>query len=245
MAMAEAVRIRDNQRRSRARRKEYIQELEERLRKFERLGTQATIEVQTAARKVSEQNTLLRSLLRLHGVSDVEVEGYLRRDSSGVVPFALEARDPSYNAATMQSDRAFLRDSTDSHKHPAPGLPPRIENLKEPYQEIERDRVAPIKDGGPLDRAYLEPPWPDFRYSGSHNPHDPRPKPTSGPRDSQTRAQCSHAGKDNTKPCEEAAGIIANMRGHNNTEAARAELGCVSGSSCVVKNITIFQALDR
>ncbi|KAB8230886.1 bZIP transcription factor [Aspergillus alliaceus] len=63
-------RIRDNQRRSRARRKEYIQNLEQRLHRFEVLGVQATQEVQAAGRKVVVENTHLRSLLKLHGVTD-------------------------------------------------------------------------------------------------------------------------------------------------------------------------------
>ncbi|KMU81340.1 hypothetical protein CISG_08985 [Coccidioides immitis RMSCC 3703] len=75
---AKAARVRDNQRRSRARRKEYIQDLEQRLRAFEKLGVEATLEVQAAGRKVAAENALLRSLLRIRGVTDFEVEHYLR-----------------------------------------------------------------------------------------------------------------------------------------------------------------------
>ncbi|KAG5287357.1 bZIP1 superfamily domain-containing protein [Histoplasma capsulatum G186AR] len=74
---ADAIRIRDNQRRSRARRKEYQQELERRVQKFEQQGVHATIEVQTAARKVARENTLLRSLLRLKGITAGEIDEYL------------------------------------------------------------------------------------------------------------------------------------------------------------------------
>lgn len=56
-------RIRDNQRRSRARQKEYIHELEEKVQACERLGVQASLEIQQAARNVLEENKRLRALL--------------------------------------------------------------------------------------------------------------------------------------------------------------------------------------
>lgn len=55
-----AARIRENQRRSRARRKEYIQELEQKLRKCEQAGVKASVDIQLAARGVALENTRLR-----------------------------------------------------------------------------------------------------------------------------------------------------------------------------------------
>ncbi|KAL2023050.1 hypothetical protein VTK56DRAFT_3960 [Thermocarpiscus australiensis] len=75
------TRVRDNQRRSRARRKEYLQELEQRVRQAELHRVQASVEVQAAARKVAEENRKLRFLLRQHGVSDSSIEEFLRSGS--------------------------------------------------------------------------------------------------------------------------------------------------------------------
>ncbi|KAL2128159.1 hypothetical protein VTI74DRAFT_9563 [Chaetomium olivicolor] len=75
--MNHLARIRDNQRRSRARRKEYLQELEERVRKAEQQGIRASTEIQAAARQVAEENRRLRHLLRLHGVNDRSIQEYL------------------------------------------------------------------------------------------------------------------------------------------------------------------------
>ncbi|CAK7211863.1 hypothetical protein SBRCBS47491_001267 [Sporothrix bragantina] len=75
---ANLARIRDNQRRSRARRKEYQQELEQRVRAFEELGVEASTEVQHAARRVAEENKKLRALLQHSGVSHSSIEAYLR-----------------------------------------------------------------------------------------------------------------------------------------------------------------------
>ncbi|KAH7394911.1 hypothetical protein DE146DRAFT_678726 [Phaeosphaeria sp. MPI-PUGE-AT-0046c] len=67
------ARIRDNQRRSRARRKEYLQEIEAKLRSCEQIGIEASSEIQTAARKVIDENRALRSLLHQRGVSESEI----------------------------------------------------------------------------------------------------------------------------------------------------------------------------
>ncbi|KXL43590.1 hypothetical protein M433DRAFT_69513, partial [Acidomyces richmondensis BFW] len=66
---ANLARIRDNQRRSRARRKEYLQELESKYRQCEQLGVEASAEIQAAAKKVVEENRRLRALLKQQGFS--------------------------------------------------------------------------------------------------------------------------------------------------------------------------------
>ena len=68
------ARIRDNQRRSRARRKEYLQELEAKNRECEQAGVQASAEVQQAAKKVLEENRRLRALLRQQGYADAQID---------------------------------------------------------------------------------------------------------------------------------------------------------------------------
>ncbi|KUJ16208.1 uncharacterized protein LY89DRAFT_77292 [Mollisia scopiformis] len=75
---ANLARIRDNQRRSRARRKEYLQELEARLRQCELQGIEASSEIQMAARRVADENKKLRGLLAQHGVADDNIEAYLQ-----------------------------------------------------------------------------------------------------------------------------------------------------------------------
>ncbi|SPO00091.1 uncharacterized protein DNG_02943 [Cephalotrichum gorgonifer] len=80
---ANLARIRDNQRRSRARRKEYVQDLEARLRKVEVQGVEAAAEIQLAARRVAEENRRLRALLNRHGVGNAAMEGYLAASSGG------------------------------------------------------------------------------------------------------------------------------------------------------------------
>lgn len=80
---ANLARIRDNQRRSRARRKEYLQELEARLRQCELQGIEASSEIQLAARQVAEENKKLRGLLAQHGVGDDTIDHHLQTSPSG------------------------------------------------------------------------------------------------------------------------------------------------------------------
>ncbi|KAH7386739.1 hypothetical protein DE146DRAFT_747918 [Phaeosphaeria sp. MPI-PUGE-AT-0046c] len=90
-----SVRIRDNQRRSRNRRKELIDDLQARVKDYERKGVTATQHMQHAARYVALENTRLRTLLARHGVQQAEVDAYLRScdgsDASQRVPTSTDA----------------------------------------------------------------------------------------------------------------------------------------------------------
>jgi hypothetical protein len=79
------ARIRDNQRRSRARRKEYLQDLEVRFRNCEQMGVEASAEIQAAARRVVDENKRLRALLKQRGLSDADI------DSCPIEPTAASA----------------------------------------------------------------------------------------------------------------------------------------------------------
>jgi hypothetical protein len=80
---ANLARIRDNQRRSRARRKDYIRQLEERVQECAAEGQKATLEVQCAARQVVEENRRLRTLLAHYGMGDDNLEACLRPPPKG------------------------------------------------------------------------------------------------------------------------------------------------------------------
>ncbi|KAI1779740.1 hypothetical protein F4818DRAFT_151648 [Hypoxylon cercidicola] len=78
---ANLKRIRDNQRRSRARRRQYIQELEMQIEYHRSHGVEATAEVQRAARRVAEQNKKMRVLLNSLGFNNEEIGYFLRTDN--------------------------------------------------------------------------------------------------------------------------------------------------------------------
>jgi hypothetical protein len=73
-----ASRLRENQRRSRARKKEYLSSLEARVQACQRIGVEANVEIQNAAKRVVRENLLLREMLRRRGVGDEEIDRALR-----------------------------------------------------------------------------------------------------------------------------------------------------------------------
>jgi hypothetical protein len=214
MAQAQdaSARIRENQRRSRARRKEYIQELEMRLQRYDRLGVQATTEVQAAARRVAEQNAALRSFLNELGKSDSEIEEYLCRssgtESSASPPQTTPPVVPSEGIVPMHMSNG-ARPRTEAVPQPSPA----------PFRKYSKPPLPPNTDTSGN---------PQFSGSGASSmPISPAPS-DQGLRNA------------NMTSCEDAARIIARMRGHYNEEDVRAELGCSTNKHCTVENITIF-----
>ncbi|KAL8393707.1 hypothetical protein RB595_003446 [Gaeumannomyces hyphopodioides] len=74
---ASTVQNRNNQRLSRARRKEFVADLQRRLQEYERRGVEATLEMQRAAQSIGLENQRLRALLAERGVSQHEITAYL------------------------------------------------------------------------------------------------------------------------------------------------------------------------
>ncbi|KAM4061050.1 transposase-like protein [Hirsutella rhossiliensis] len=65
-------------RRSRARRREYVQELEQQLRVYELQGSEASAKIQMAARRVAKENKQLREFLNRYGFSDNHIAHFLQ-----------------------------------------------------------------------------------------------------------------------------------------------------------------------
>ncbi|RYP47386.1 hypothetical protein DL768_006554 [Monosporascus sp. mg162] len=80
---AKTSQLTENKRRYRARRKEYVSDLERRLAEAREQRIEATTEVQLAARKVVVENGRLRELLRLVGFGDEDIDVWTRREDSG------------------------------------------------------------------------------------------------------------------------------------------------------------------
>ncbi|KFA69366.1 hypothetical protein S40285_08752, partial [Stachybotrys chlorohalonatus IBT 40285] len=73
----ERARLRRNQRNSRARKQAYMRSLENRWSECMRLGAQATVEMQKEARKVQEENQLLRAVLHRQGLDPTAIQSSL------------------------------------------------------------------------------------------------------------------------------------------------------------------------
>ncbi|KAL1890773.1 hypothetical protein Sste5346_008098 [Sporothrix stenoceras] len=77
------VLLRENQRRARARQKELIEDMRQRLRTYENEGVQASLDMQSAARAVAAENRCLRTLLAQYGMSYEAVDEFLRNNGVG------------------------------------------------------------------------------------------------------------------------------------------------------------------
>ncbi|KAK9380747.1 uncharacterized protein V2V93DRAFT_236489 [Kockiozyma suomiensis] len=75
------ARIRENQRRSRARKREYVTDLESKIKGCQEEGLQLNVQIQRVARRVVEENKKLRELLANMGVDEWTVEEYLQNNS--------------------------------------------------------------------------------------------------------------------------------------------------------------------
>lgn len=267
-----SVRIRDNQRRSRARRKEYIDDLEQRIRRFERQGVEATTEVQAAARKVAKENAWLRTLLVAHGVANNEIDNYLRGKHNN--PDAI----PSPPKAPMLASKAATRsnisiDSIKEHRLRAPcsaGNSCCGQQSSVPIV-LSKGNVTKNQVPSPVAEIIARPPGPPKSTSGTLSSEigaqiDYKVLQVALPRSAQNIGKPPEASSvgaigqpnlplvaempnsqnltDDESTCEAAANIIASMRGHGDTETVMAELGCSSNRSCTVKNMTIFELLE-
>jgi hypothetical protein len=226
------LRNREVQRRSRARRKDYIQDLEKRVWQFQRDGIQATAEVQAAARKVAEENSRLRSLLAKHGISAAEIKGHLdssRAASCNINSEAVEVSAGNARQASATMAQPSLRSLTPATMHGASGGgSPDQESVLYSIDDSPRNDYAQPSDmrtetldSRPCMEGLQAPVTPCHAYE----------------------QKTAVKGADETS-CEEAARIIASMRGDEDPEGVWPELGCSSTRKCMVKNMAIFQMVD-
>ncbi|KAK1241202.1 hypothetical protein MKX08_001176 [Trichoderma sp. CBMAI-0020] len=136
---------RESQRRSRARRTEVMNDLKNQVEAYQRQGTAASLEMQRVAQAVAFENQRLRNLLKIHGVSQDDIErhiampapsftqassyepGSLRCRACGStsivvekLPVALPAGQSCASPNILQEDTILPRPSTSVRSMPTP-----------------------------------------------------------------------------------------------------------------------------
>lgn len=237
-AKSSAARIRENQRRSRTRRKEYVQHLEQRLWSFERLGVAATQEAQIAGREVARENDLLRALLMLHGVTETSIEEYLesRRQPTSSTP-SQRMSVASQASAKLHPPTARNQPPGDYHHSPATSL---YWNSHHPPHQ-----VLPIgtRNSPPKSAAKTCMDIPPCQESNANRAAKLNPVTAESISESHQFGRLQDTGQFTS--CVTAAKIIENMQNHSDFRDVQSELGCGSKSTCMVKNMSIFDIVDR
>ena len=135
------ARIRNNQRRSRARRKEYLGELEKKCRLYDQMGIEATTEMQQAARKVLDENKKLRILLNQKGVSDKEIDDTFTTSFHSLLPSDTLTKLLSTSRTVSSSPISQLQQSEETHT-PLP-MPHPLQQLLTPPMSMDNFSPSP------------------------------------------------------------------------------------------------------
>lgn len=257
------ARVRENQRRSRARRKEYLEELEARLRNYESLGIQASVDVQHSARTVLVENARLRE------------ENAQLRIVNDRLKQQLEAK-PEHNRDNISADGDSQslergRVSRDESRTWAAVCAPAVESNEEPAAEsLQSNFHTTGRCDGEL-AIVNELSLPMTTQAGSFQPSPTPTAPSMSdvdqpstsetashdrfPAQQETDAQEMTCGRNyhadlstDTSSCEYAAQIITSMRADVTTDDVRADLGCNESigdwKRCKVNNAKLFVAMD-
>lgn len=275
---------RESQRRSRARRTEVMNDLKKQVESYQQQGAAASLEMQKVAQAVAFENQRLRDLLKIHGVSQHDIERYIATPS---VP-------PSFTQASSYEPSCIRCRACGSTSIVAEKLPLSVpENTSRASSDISQQESVHLQPSPSVQSKPIQTPRTDKKIAievpkavaltprsiTSHGFGDRRhqKQPNDG-HQSQYRTSCTEKDKDKvcddeisldseaplSRPrdphdaskeevhtdametsCDTAASILVDLHHHEDTERARAALGCKGPSSCTVNNIKIFQLLEN
>ncbi|KAF2823656.1 MFS general substrate transporter [Ophiobolus disseminans] len=261
-----ATRIRENQRRSRNRRKELVEDLQKRIQEFEEKGVTATVEMQRAARRVAHENAGLRSLLMRHGVTEGEMSEYLRTygnfQGSNNTPMHVATipkrlHDPSpreLSFPNVEAGQACCRNQVvecqkfdeNTIQHLTPDLPPANPIRQADHLYNHRETNVQVDEPCPDVAICHGDADENLQIIATAHPEEPECPNTADcfcPPITTTDFRPSR--HDLEISCEAAATIIVEMRGDGDIDSARAALGCIGGEVCNIKNSTVLQIMDE
>ncbi|KAL7924460.1 hypothetical protein ACQKWADRAFT_269295 [Trichoderma austrokoningii] len=226
---------RESQRRSRARRTEVMNDLKKQVEAFQQQGAAASLEMQRVAQAVAYENQRLRSLLKIHGVSQNDIERHIEMSpsstqTSSYEPSSLRCRSCGSTSIVAEklpvllpADQICAGSSiSQDASHSRPSSVVRSQAVQNPHAG---EKMA--IEGAPTSVALLP------RSKGDQKE----------PHEQQSRSRISYTRMDKDKICN--ASILVDLQHHADTERVRAALGCKGPNSCTVNNIKIFQLLEN
>jgi hypothetical protein len=223
--------VRENQRRSRARRQDLVNHLQQRLREYEEKEVQATLAMQLAARRVVWENSRLRVLLAHRGVSTEEIDTFLhgrldkiaQTTTSDALPTIQPQHEPTPSSGQQVGGQDVVGTPVCDRKKRVPKQPSTAQRQSAPGLSPASEHPAAFN----VQQSPVVPP------------------PGSGRFVSASPTSTAATGDDPMleMPCEVAAEIISGMRENGDQEQARFELGCAGRQPCNVKNLTVLQLM--
>ncbi|KAK8008164.1 hypothetical protein PG991_010715 [Apiospora marii] len=230
---------RQSQQQARQRQREYVAGLERRLAEHESRGIQATIEVQRAARAVAATNEKLLALLKIHGVQDAEIDAFLRepatgeekaasKASCGVSHTVAQGRSGSLQPVVSAVEVPTGQRPSETHPLPAPQSG-EINSVNPPRLAVQSPHGPPGCRRPPGETGGCE-----RKVAARH----------ANPRAEQTPGE-SHELPGQETSCDTAATIISELHGLDDVSRARSFLGCTTRGPCSVKNMRLFELMDR
>jgi hypothetical protein len=170
--------------------------------------------VQIAARKVAWENAQLRHLLALKGVTNQDINDFIRSRERIQSVHGLSETATKPEIQTSGGVRGYGRQFGASLHH-----------ISENTQLIGEQQPILSPNPSPPDPSVVEngPKWDTSTITSSIDI------------ESQSLLEMS---------CEAAASIIAGMRGIADKSLARSELGCQGEAKCSVKNIKVLQVME-
>jgi len=273
-----STRLRENQRRARACRKELIEDLQRRLHNYERKELQATLLMQIAARKVALENVRLRDLLISRGVPPQEIDSMIHtEDRTSASPTSSGVGGSCRSPAACAIQSRWTHDSLHIDGSVSPEQWDVQESSSTSGKQASEATAPPIADDhtvqtstelvgctrSPTHVSITEKEWkpaPDphtFAQSGCNSGRTESPTKFDDEQHDllaavsdcfcPTNTAVPQSGSARTMlemSCETAAEIIVGMRGDDDLDMARSELGCVRGKQCNVKNVHVLQIID-
>jgi hypothetical protein len=261
---ASAARIRDNQRRSRARRKEYLEDMQKKLHEYERQGVQATLDMQQAARDVALENDALRLMLQRRGVSVDDITAFVHAFAAAngaSTPQSSHDLDLGQKTLGLKAVAPEEHAPANSYCTPAIRTPPEYgptQYMSPAYTDVVLPPVQAVEtdDSSGVDKlAVLAHASARQGCCSSKTTCTVPPEPSQAP--SPAATVMSFSQHQSTSPesmaqhsplemsCSQAARIIADMQGHGDYGLTKSALGCGASQECMVKNAVVFHMLDN
>ncbi|KAK2767513.1 hypothetical protein FQN54_003670 [Arachnomyces sp. PD_36] len=151
------ARVRENQRRSRARKQEYTQELEQKLARHEAAATQNDIQQRIAIQRLQAENEKLRQLLYSLGAQPATVNSYIIENGDPsvsqkvAIPRRMELQSPQESCCTNASPKECQPKPPQQEPQPKPQNTCGIQ--KEDYKTLATCQRASCDKGSDEDRS--------------------------------------------------------------------------------------------